>query len=285
MSERLVDLQARIETVHKLSAVISAMRGIAASRAQEARQHSDSIRVFADTIGEAIGHALALHTEMPQQDVARSDMITGCSTIVMLAAEQGFAGAFSERIFDAAADLVASPHELLIVGSRGVLVAEERKLPVVWSAPMIAHSAEATMLASQITEGLYEQLVSDHASHIVIVHAIPGGMVEKPVVRKQLVPFDYGRFPIPDHTIAPLVTLSPQELLARLVEEYIFAELAEAVMLSFAAENEARMRAMMSAHDNVSQSLDGLIAQSRRLRQEGITDEIMEISIGSQSGR
>ena len=52
-------------------------------------------------------------------------------------------------------------------------------------------------------------------------------------------------------------------------------------MLSFAAENEARMRAMIAAHDNVSETLSDLIGQSRRLRQEEITDEITELATAS----
>ena len=54
-------------------------------------------------------------------------------------------------------------------------------------------------------------------------------------------------------------------------------------MLSFAAENEARMRAMIAARSNVSRKLDELVGSFRRLRQEEITGEIIELSGGSIS--
>ena len=54
-------------------------------------------------------------------------------------------------------------------------------------------------------------------------------------------------------------------------------------MLSFAAENEARMRAMIAARSNVSRKLDELVGSFRRLRQEEITGEIIELSAGSIS--
>jgi F-type H+-transporting ATPase subunit gamma len=66
-------------------------------------------------------------------------------------------------------------------------------------------------------------------------------------------------------------------LLAELAEEYVFAELCEALTLSLAAENEARMRAMAAAKSNVSKMLDELIARVRQLRQEEITNEIIEL--------
>ena len=63
----------------------------------------------------------------------------------------------------------------------------------------------------------------------------------------------------------------------KLAEEYVFAELCEALTLSLAAENEARMRAMTAAKSNVTKMLDDLVARSRQLRQEEITNEIIEL--------
>src|SRR5260370_38999176 len=80
--------------------------------------------------------------------------------------------------------------------------------------------------------------------------------------------------------VLPITTLPPEELLAELAEEYVYAELCEEVMLSFAAENEARMEAMIAARTNVSRKLDELIGSFRRLRQEEITGEIIELSAG-----
>ena len=69
-----------------------------------------------------------------------------------------------------------------------------------------------------------------------------------------------------------------ERLLAALVEEYIFAQLCEALMLSFAAENETRMRAMVAARTHVHDTLESLIGESRRLRQDEIASEIVELS-------
>lgn len=277
MTGRLADIETRIKSVHKLSTVISAMRGIAASRAQEARKHVESIRVFAQTIGNAIGQAMTLLPDaMPAQGPH-----TGHRAVILLTAEQGFAGAYSEQIFDAAGDVLQGPCEIFIAGDRGLRVAEERGLSVGWSAPMISHPSQATTLATRLTEAIYETLTGAGVTQVLVVHAVPGGMGGLQVVSRQLIPFDYARFPPPAHGGTPELTLPPETLLARLAEEYVFADLSEAVMLSFAAENDARMRAMIAAHDNVSASLHRLVATSRRLRQEDITEEIVELATGS----
>ena len=254
------------------------MRGIAASRVQEAHEHVESIRTYADTIGDAIGHALSF---LPGGRAPAVNGPTGKPIVVLIAAEQGFAGTFNEKVFESAAPLLDAPHDLLIVGDRGFLSAQERQLPVAWSDAMIAHPAQTSPLASRIAEAVYDRLAHGGASQVWLIHALPGASAGLKVEMRHLIPFDYDRFPLPRNRDRPLLTLEPGLLLERLVEEYIFAELSEAVMLSFAAENEARMRAMIAAHDNVTTSLQDLAATARRLRQEEITEEIMELATGS----
>lgn len=283
MTERLADVEVRIRTVHQLSAVVTAMRGIAAARSREARTRLDGIRAFAQTIADGIGHALAF-LPASGREAAWHDG-AGIHIIIALSAEQGFAGSFSEHILEAAARLRRTSEfrrsELFLVGDRGLLVASEKAISAEWSAPMIAHPDQAATLANRIVEALYQRLDREQVARVSLLHAVPRTFATAEVVEKQLVPFDFNRFPLPTSAIAPLITLPPQVLLARLVEEYVFAELCEAVMLSFAAENEARMRAMIAAHANIGKTLDGLVARSRQLRQEEITDEIIELASGA----
>ncbi|MCA0920144.1 F0F1 ATP synthase subunit gamma [Pseudooceanicola nanhaiensis] len=285
MSGKLSEVEDRIGTVHKLSAVIAAMRGLAASRLQDAHDHLGAIRLYAETIGDAIGHALtfplsARPVETPPREAGE--------VLIVLCAEQGFAGAFSARVLEAARAVEAAsprPHEMLLVGDRGLLVAEEMGLTVDWTAPMIAHPARTPHLAGRIVAAVFERISDGRATGISILHAVPGGAGGYEITTKRLVPFDYSRFPLPRTAVQPRITLDPAQLLSQLVEEYIFAEISEALMLSFAAENEARMRAMIAAHENVSNSLTSLVGQARRLRQDAITEEIVELATGSLARR
>ncbi len=288
MSERLGDVEARIATVRQLSAVIAAMRGIAAARAREARARLDGIRAFAGTIGAAIGQALALAPAGAPAAAPKGPAEPGAHTaIVAIAAEQGFAGTFSERILDAViAERTRAPAStLLLVGDRGLMVAGERGVPPDWTAAMIAHVDEAAALANRIAEALFDRIAAGQVHQVTLIHAVPATSTGLEVVRRALIPFDFARFSVTPTANPPLLTLPPAELLAGLAEEYVFAELCEAVVLSFSAENEARMRAMIAARTNVAKSLDTLVARSRQLRQEEITNEIVELASGAIAGR
>ncbi len=241
--------------------------------------------MYAATIGDAIGHALTFPLAARLAEHAPAG---GGEVVVVLCAEQGFAGAFSQRVLEAAR---ATPEaggrapEILLIGDRGLLIAHEYGMEVDWTAPMIAHPSRTAHLAGRIVDAVFERVSDGRASGVSVLHAEPGGAEGYDVVAKRLVPFDYSRFPLPATTVQPRITLDPAQLLSQLVEEYVFAEISEAIMLSFAAENEARMRAMIAAHDNVSTSLSDLVGQAQRLRQDAITEEIIELATGSLPAR
>lgn len=284
MTERLSDVTARIASVNQLEAVITAMRSVAAARSHEARAQLDGIRAYARIIGDAIGNALAF-VPQPTYSGTAAHHPDG-QAIIALCSEQGFCGAFNDRVLGAVGRMQAAANlgtEILLVGDRGLMVAEERGLAVDWSAPMVAHTAQVPALAGQISEELYRRLDAGKISRVAVVHALPNDAGAIDIAEKVLVPFDFGRFPLPRAAAPPLVTLPPRMLLAGLAEEYVFAELCEAIMLSFAAENEARMRAMISARNNVMETLEHLTARARQLRQEDITNEIIELASGVQT--
>ena len=276
MTERLSDVVGRIRSVQQLSSVIGAMRGIAGARAREARAHVEGVRAYAATVGAAIGQALSLVDDAP----ATTRAGPGGHLVIAVCAEQGFAGAFNRRVLDVAERTLRAngdhARELLLLGARGMLAADERGLAVSWSRPMIAHVAEVGALADRVTEQLYARLGSGRATRVNVVHATPSaGEIE--VVDRALAPFDFARFPRTRTARSPIITLPPRVLLGELAQEYVFAELCEALTLSLAAENEARMRAMTAAKSNVAKMLDELVARSRLLRQEEITNEIIEL--------
>jgi F-type H+-transporting ATPase subunit gamma len=282
MSGKLSEVESRIGTVHQLEAVITAMRGSAAARSVEARSRLPAVESYAKIVGGAIGLALSLDQddEPDPHDGAAPER----HTLIAFGAEQGFAGTFNERVLNAVKrHLEGEPAELFVIGSRCVMVAAELGLKFSWSAPMVAHADEAPALAGKITDALYGKLEASQARRVTVIHAAPAPSASIEIVERALLPFDFGRFKAAPVALPPLTTLPPDDLLAALAEEYVFAELCEEVMLSFAAENEARMRAMISARSNVARKLDELIGTYRRLRQDEITDEIIEVSVGATS--
>jgi len=54
-------------------------------------------------------------------------------------------------------------------------------------------------------------------------------------------------------------------------------------MHAYEAENEARMRAMAAAKTSIETRLQGLTQRERQLRQDEITEEIIELAAGAEA--
>ncbi|MBC7726714.1 MAG: F0F1 ATP synthase subunit gamma, partial [Microbacteriaceae bacterium] len=153
MTERLADIDARIGGIRQLGSVVNAMRGIAAARAQQARNQLAAVDSYAQTIALAIGRALAL---MPP-DALVPPSRTPRPALLVFGAEQGFAGAFSERVFDAAGADLGKP-VLFLLGTRAAAVAAARGITPAWQGIMPSHASGIPPLAERIAEALYARI-------------------------------------------------------------------------------------------------------------------------------
>jgi F-type H+-transporting ATPase subunit gamma len=281
MAERLADIVTQTHNVRQLAAVVTAMRGIAASRAQKSRSLLAGIEAYSDVVSRAIGQALSL---LPSDMTASPPLRHARLGLIMFCAEQGFAGAFSERVLDAAAgDLGGAA--TLIVGTRGAVVANERGIKPAWSAPMATHVDAIPSFANRMVDALYGHVAAGTIAKVDILfsRSVSGSGIH--IDRHSLLPIDFERFVRPLEKLAPLTTLAPQLLLERLTTEYVYAQLCDAAMHAFEAENEARMMAMASAKTNIETKLAGLSQRERQLRQQEITTEIVELAAGAEASR
>ena len=274
MTERLADIAARIEGVRQLGAVVNAMRGIAASRVQQARGQLVAVDHYAATIAAAIGRAVALVSSAAPHAMPQSSR----PAIVLFCAEQGFAGAFSERVLDAAGTDLATA-ELFLIGTRGNAAAAERGVVADWKCAMAAHSAGIPKLADRIADALYTRIAAGAIDRLDAVFAKgqTGGITN--VERIGLFPLDMAQFPAADAN-APLLNLPLQVLIGELAADYLHARLCNAALHAFAAENAARMAAMEAARHQIERQLASLQATQRHVRQDEITAEIIELAAG-----
>ncbi len=276
MPERLADIVTQIQNVSQLEAVVTAMRGIAASRAQKARSLLAGIEAYSEVISRAIGQALSL---LPFEAPAAPPRKRAKRALILFCAEQGFAGAFSERVLAAAADIHQAA--VFVVGQRGAAIVRERGIEPAWSEPMAGHADAIPSFANRLADNLYRYISSGAVAEVDIAYARSATAGGTEVERHSLLPIDFRRFGRPPRSEAPTIYLSPDALLERLAEEYVYAQLCEAALHAFAAENEARMIAMLAARNNIETKLNALSNRERQLRQREITTEVVELAAGA----
>ena len=77
--------------------------------------------------------------------------------------------------------------------------------------------------------------------------------------------------------IIPMFTMDERQLFQALIREYLFGSLFRAFADSLASENASRLASMQVAEKNVDDRLHSLTSESRQLRQDSITSELLDI--------
>ncbi len=276
MADKYADIAARMANVAQLQAVVTAMRGIAAARAQHGRALLPAIDAYGTLMTEAIGRAtLALPTGRDAATPARRR-----TALIVFCAEEGFAGSFSERILDVAEG--AAPDVLSIVGTRGAAIARERGMEPDHVAMMPSHVEQVQTLAADLVDNVYTLLAPGAVTRLEVVYNRQSADGAVAPEWRSILPPESVR---PVRGAAPLTTLDPVLLMERLATEYVFAALCHAAMHAYVSENEARLRAMAAARTNIEQRLTDLSTTMKTLRQEEITAEIIEICAGAEAAR
>lgn len=263
------EIRDRLANVHQIGSIISTLRAIAAAHQAEAKAHLQAIRAQEAAVAEALSVALALGG--PNGAGAPAPGIT-----IVIGAAQGFSGTYGERMAEAAQAAVRAGDRLMVVGSRTLGALADQGLAPDWSAEMAPHAPEVPPLAIRMTDALFERLAEAPEASVQMIHADPDDIGAGPQDRS-LFPFDTSRFP-PDARPAPMLNLPAQSLIASLIEEYVFTEICEGLMLGFAAENAARAEAMGRAQSAVKRISGDLRQGFQRVRQEQMTTEIVELA-------
>jgi F-type H+-transporting ATPase subunit gamma len=273
--EQLPRLKARIASLRELRDLVQAMRALAASHTQEAQNALAGIRRYVEVVEDAIveGASLLDDAESLFMRSTRAD----ASVAIVVAGEQGFAGAFSRRLLDHALAERKSGQDLVIIGRRGAVLAEEMGLDVRHSFPMTTHVGGVLGTTRHVATYLTEVSTAD----VVFGSYQKGGSFEPKT--KRLLPLAPALLAGRGAANPPLHHLPPDVLLQRLAEEYFFAELTSAVMESLASENGARLQAMSAADHNIGDKLDKLQRIEQALRQEAITSELLDVVTGSEA--
>jgi F-type H+-transporting ATPase subunit gamma len=295
------DVKARIGSVKNIQKITRAMEMVAAARLRRAEQRIAALRPYAGAIrrmtrqaAEAAGSeisSLPILTEHDSSDNVALLLVTG---------DRGLAGAFNSQIVRAGLR-AGRAHEgngrtvrYSAVGRRGVSTLTFRgKDPVGRYVGFTDRPAYAD--AREIAEDLIAAYVDGDADRVEIFYNGYISPLTQEVRRETLLPLQHatilegserdGDGADGDSGHHALVEYEPEaeEILARLVPDYVEISVYRALLESTASEHGARMTAMRNASENAGELIEDLTLEMNRARQAEITQEIMEVVAGAES--
>ena len=282
MTERLADIEARLASITELQDVVGAMRSIAAVRLQQAAGSLAGTRAYAEVVTGALARAVALLPEA-RTDGGRGD--GRGNGVVLFCPEHGFTGAFTERLVDTVLSEPDPPPVLLVVGSRGAALLEERGRAPAWYLPMATQPAAVPTTARHVADALLDRVGSGTGklTRVDMVYGCHHGGGPPSVERRALLPVDidrFRRFSTRDGAADQPAAGAAGRASGRGIRACRTGPRGN-------GERRGRKRRPPRHHavarQNIAQTLETLQSAERRIRQEQITAELLELVTGTEA--
>jgi F-type H+-transporting ATPase subunit gamma len=296
------DVKNRISSVKNIQKITRAMEMVAAARLRRAEQRIAALRPYADAVRRMTRQA----AKAAGAEAGRLPLLSEHETqtnvgLLLITGDRGLAGAFNSQIIRSGVRIAGELGDdglspvWYATGRRGVssLTFRGRELSGSYTG---FSDRPAYADARSIADDLITGYVDGQLDRVEIVYNAYISPLTQRVTRETLLPLssatiaaeeaDSGE-PEDDHENGGPRALvdyepDPEEILKRLVPDYVEISIYRALVESTAGFFGAQMTAMRSASENAGEIITDLTLQMNRARQAEITQEIMEVVAGAE---
>ncbi len=290
----LLDIRRRIKSVKNTQQITKAMKMVSAAKLKRAQDRVVAARPFANKMTEVLSE-LAAHADEnfhhPLLDARGDERYL----VVLVTADKGLAGAFNANLIKAAQAFVRDHSdknlEMLAVGRKGRDFFRRRDVNIVGEYVGLTGKgrvelSEAVDVARDVTRRFTED---EGLDKVFLIYNEFRSVLQQRVVVEQLLPVSRAEVQTDEATdparaatfVDYIYEQSPDEIFGQLLPRLIETQVYRALLESVASEQGARMTAMDAASKNAGELINTLTLNMNRIRQAGITREIIEIVSGA----
>jgi F-type H+-transporting ATPase subunit gamma len=287
----LIDFRRRIRSVKNTQQITRAMKFIAAARLRKAQEGVTAARPYAREILRVLRSAVA-RMEDPATHPLLERRPEEKILVVLLTGDRGLAGPFNANVIRHALhflrDHASQKIQVLAVGRKGRDVLRKRHYNLVGEFLNVSLNVEFRH-AKEIGARIIELYAAQEVDAVYMIYNEFKSVIVQRLCAEKLLPIDPAVIgqphqPEPTESLVDYIYEQPRaELFKALVLRYVDTEIFRILLESSAAEHGARMAAMDSATINASELIDELTLDMNKIRQAGITRELIEIVSGAAS--
>jgi F-type H+-transporting ATPase subunit gamma len=280
------ELRRRIKSVANTKQLTRAMKMVSAAKLRRAQDRILSARPYARRMKQVLASvasraAVDAHPLLDLPDGNKSEL-------VVVTADKGLCGGFNTNIIKQATSFLAE-HEkageeltLHCVGKKGRDFFRSRKYRMRQEYVDVFRNVHYDLAAGMARE-LMDRFVENDLDAIYVVYNEFKSAIQQNVVVERLLPLERSEVEGAGASQDYLYEPAAAELFAALLPRHVEIQMFRILLESSAAEHGARMAAMDSATNNAEEMIDSLTLYLNRVRQAGITKEIIEVISGASA--
>jgi F-type H+-transporting ATPase subunit gamma len=300
------ELRKRIRSIRNLSQVTRAMEMVAASRMRRAQEQVTGSRPYAAKAWELLVQlvAQAAVVDVPAALLTDRDPVRSV-VLILITGDRGLAGGYNGSMVRAAGRFLrrngAAEQRLITVGRKGRDAMLRAGYPIeaeFGDLPDRPRESDVAPIARLATDGFlsggndavfigYTDFVNVLRQQPWVRQLLPlhpqeltgagGSEEQRPVMARYL------RATPPPLAGGYSYEPAMEELLEQVVRRFVELQIYQAVVESLASEHAARMVAMRNATENANDLLKDLTMTYNKLRQQSITEEMLDIVGGAEA--
>jgi F-type H+-transporting ATPase subunit gamma len=306
MAQTQRDVQDRISSVKNIQKITRAMEMVSAARLRRAEQRIAALRPYAEAIRRMTRQAAeAAGAEVSSLPLLAEHDSDNRVAMLLVTGDRGLAGAFNSQILRAgirsATGYERDGKETVwyASGRRGVSSLAFRGREVAGS--YVGFTDRPSYAdARSIADDVMTAYIDDKIDRVEIFYNGYISPLTQKVRHETLLPLSQASILAGDdedgdeedgsgeggrregpHALVEYEP-GPEEILKRLVPDYVEISIYRALLESTASEHGARMTAMRNASENAGEIITDLTLEMNRARQAEITQEIMEVVAGAE---
>jgi len=291
----LLDFRRRIRSVKNTQQITRAMKFIAAARLRKAQEGVMAARPYAREILRILRSAVA-RIEEPMHPLLERRPEESILVIVMTG-DRGLAGPFNANVLRYSTNFLrehaSKKIRVIAVGKKGRDVLRKRNYEFAGEYLNVSLNVEFRH-AKEIGAKVVELYTSREVDAVYVIYNEFKSVIVQRLCAQKLLPIEPEVLKTPEAAksgdAAGQATLvdyiyeePPAEIFKSLVLRYVDTEVFRILLESAAAEHGARMAAMDSATLNAGELITELTLEMNKIRQAGITRELIEIVSGASS--
>jgi F-type H+-transporting ATPase subunit gamma len=292
------DVKNKIASVKNIQKITRAMEMVAAARLRRAEQRIEALRPYADALARMTRQAAdAAGAEGERVPLLREHDSQTNVGLLLVTGDRGLAGGFNSQIIRDGVRLSAELSDQGLrsswyaTGRRGVSSLSFRGNEL--SGAYTGFSDRPAYAdARTIADDVIQAYVDGHLDRVEMIYNAYVSPLTQHVTRQTLLPLTQQALSGDGGAGEPAATGAargsvdyepdPEEILRRLVPDYIEISIYRALVESAAGFFGAQMTAMRSASENAGEIITDYTLQMNRARQAEITQEIMEVVAGAE---
>ncbi len=287
------EMRLRIRSVKNIAQVTRALEAVSASKVRKAVDQVEATRPYANKAWQVLRHVAgqpgrdALHPLLTNRSEVKKTLV------ILLSSDRGLAGAYNTNVIRYNMQKFGdykTPTQYITVGrkgrdllmrSGGHVMAEFSDLP---AAPSFGDVSAIGHLA-------VDEFLKGNVDEVYLVYTDFIKMGRQEPVMKKLLPLevedgdelvqDYGQQKGP--SAAYIYEPGAEEILNEIIPSFTALQVYQAILESLASEHAARMVAMRNATDNAHELVGALQLEYNKVRQQGITGDILDIAGGAEA--